>query len=248
MQTMAVRIIALMMMVLAPRVAKSEGDEVQAGVLSEQTEGKQQQNEDVDIAKFYANDEVIIILGSTKSDDPCMVDVVTNTNNTGTSFTRHYNFKQNSRSKQISLYGKFKEVALRDVKPNAMDVTVDQLGATTRRSYSLQFRGNNLPWDRVEAIAYESRDGQCAIFSIKPLHTSSRPSETVADTYDFRWRKSIRDLKKAQECFQTLKSQAQREVEIPETLFTSCWKACQTGNTCTRVSSGPPPEPHNVQA
>uniref|UniRef100_A0A131YUP0 Lipocalin n=1 Tax=Rhipicephalus appendiculatus TaxID=34631 RepID=A0A131YUP0_RHIAP len=201
MQTMAVRIIALMMMVLAPRVAKSEGDEVQAGVLSEQTEGKQQQNEDVDIAKFYANDEVIIILGSTKSDDPCMVDVVTNTNNTGTSFTRHYNFKQNSRSKQISLYGKFKEVALRDVKPNAMDVTVDQLGATT-----------------------------------------------VADTYDFRWRKSIRDLKKAQECFQTLKSQAQREVEIPETLFTSCWKACQTGNTCTRVSSGPPPEPHNVQA
>ncbi|XP_075721488.1 uncharacterized protein LOC142764839 [Rhipicephalus microplus] len=237
MQTVAMGSFTAVMvgMLLTAIVAKAEHDEQQTGDGSGETQ--ETQNGIVDIANFYATRATILILGGITSQHPCMVDFVFNTSANDTYFSRYY-LKGRSFSER-DLKGDFTHI----VEQSTYDaMTVTSIRTETRR------QNIHPPWNTLEAIAYESSDGKCAIFNVKYLENGRRvrtgvqtrtrtSSQDVSVDYDFRLKYSAADVSQAQKCFEQLKKKSEAKqngtpVKIPSTLST-CLQACKSDHTCS---------------
>ncbi|XP_049527479.1 uncharacterized protein LOC125947146 [Dermacentor silvarum] len=97
----------------------------------EEKKGDKVEEKSVDIAGFYATGEHIWILGLSSSPYPCMLDVVEQTNDTFTFFTRFHQERQSFHRKD--LLGKFTTKPTEGNTYNAMEVSPARENA--RRKY-----------------------------------------------------------------------------------------------------------------
>uniref|UniRef100_A0A6G5A2T2 Putative lipocalin n=1 Tax=Rhipicephalus microplus TaxID=6941 RepID=A0A6G5A2T2_RHIMP len=114
----------IIVIAVLPTAILATAEDVAAESSSEQTQQeneKQQQELDVDIAEFYANGSFIWILGETSSQYPCRLDVVGNTNEDTTYFTRYH--WQSKKFPGKNLVGKFTNRGTDRITYNAMFVS-----------------------------------------------------------------------------------------------------------------------------
>ncbi|XP_075553964.1 uncharacterized protein LOC142586980 [Dermacentor variabilis] len=213
---------------------------------------------DVDIATFYAAGEHIWILGLSGSQYPCMLDVVQETNETFTSFTRLIH-KAHFSLQSKDLLGKVIKKPTAGNTYNTMEVSLAR-----PNSRHAAITGS---WNSSEIMLYESIDKKCALFSttyyerpsMLPLkkqkyvmntcsqeqkdgmNTCSQGMPTQSVEYNFRLKNSIGTQEKAQECMQELISQREAREENAEAIGTlpklsDCRKTCRSRGFCSAAS------------
>ncbi|XP_054928074.1 uncharacterized protein [Dermacentor andersoni] len=174
-----------------------------------------------------------------------MLDVVQETNETSTYFTRLHKEPKSFQSKD--LHGEFLKKPTSVNSYNAMKVSPAR--ANSRRD------GRTGSWNSLEVMLYESSDKKCALFTAtyytRPSNLPATGTAAQLVEYDFRLKNSITKPEEATECMEQLLKQRQTQeesadaIQVPST-FTSCKEACEKDRIC-RAALQEEAQPENPQ-